>query len=48
MSVCEHSCAHSGSRGGGLNLIKPAGGRLVGGTLALASGKVLILPLLAV
>ena len=46
MCVCEHSCAHSG--GGELSLIKPPGGRPVGGTLALASGQVLTLPLLAV
>lgn len=46
MCVCEHSCAHSG--GGELSLRKPPGGRPVGGTLALASGQVLTLPLLAV
>lgn len=32
---------------GGLNLITPTGGTLVGETLALASGKVLPLPLLS-
>lgn len=48
MFVCEYFCVYSGSRGGGLNLIKLVGGRLVGGILVLVLGKVLILFLLVV